>query len=106
MTSQGNNTDIFYGELVRFLSESQEMRKATKSSLKHSLWSGAGAFTGAIALGPVGGLVGGVAGSIAGFLQSDDYDGAVLAIMKIQGQQREVSSGTIYHPFLLVSFVS
>jgi len=90
MNNQDNNTDLFHSELVRFLTESQEMRIAAKSSLKHSLWAGAGAFAGAMMLGPVGGLVGGVAGSVAGFLQSDPYDGAVLAIIKIQGQQRQV----------------
>ena len=88
--NNNNNENLFHGELVRFLTESEEMRTAAKSSVKQSLWAGAGAFTGSILLGPVGGLVGGVAGSVAGFLQSDPYDGAVLAILKLHGEQREV----------------
>ena len=85
-----NNTDLFHSELVRFLTESREMRNTARNSVKHSLWAGIGAFTGAMMLGPMGGLAGGVAGSIAGFLQGDPYDGAVLAILKLQNQQREV----------------
>jgi len=34
--------------------------------------------------------VGGIGGSIVGYLQSDNYDGAVLAILKIEGERRKV----------------
>mmetsp|Transcript_5815 Transcript_5815/g.8979 ORF Transcript_5815/g.8979 Transcript_5815/m.8979 type:complete len:143 (-) Transcript_5815:356-784(-) len=85
--------DPRYGELVRFLTQSQDMRHTAKSAVKQSLFSGGGAFAGAFVMGPIGGLVGGVVGSVVGFLQSDDYDGAVLAIAKLDNdhQQRLMS---------------
>jgi hypothetical protein len=72
-----------YGELVRFLTDSHDMRMAAKSSLKAGLWAGGGAVGGAFLFGPLGGLIGGVTGSIIGFFRSDDYDGAVSQIMKL-----------------------
>jgi hypothetical protein len=53
----------------------------------------------AFILGPVGGLVGGIGGSIVGYLQSDNYDGAVLAILKIEGERRKVSA--LNYPYSL-----
>lgn len=44
---------------------------------------------GGFLLGPVGGLVGGIAGSILGFLQSDEYDGAVMTICKLDDEQKK-----------------
>ena len=49
-----------------------------------------GALAGGFLLGPVGGLVGGVFGSIIGFIQSDNYDGALLAICKLDEGQKKV----------------
>ena len=49
-----------------------------------------GALIGGFLLGPVGGLVGGVAGSMIGFAQVGDYDGAVLALAKLETAQRKV----------------
>jgi hypothetical protein len=79
-----------HGELVAFLTESQDMRKTAKSALKQSLWAGGGALTGAFLMGPVGGLVGGIFGSFIGFIRADQYDGAVQAIVKLDGGRREV----------------
>eukprot|EP00542_Grammatophora_oceanica_P012983 CAMPEP_0194029096 /NCGR_PEP_ID=MMETSP0009_2-20130614/2943_1 /TAXON_ID=210454 /ORGANISM="Grammatophora oceanica, Strain CCMP 410" /LENGTH=146 /DNA_ID=CAMNT_0038668691 /DNA_START=56 /DNA_END=496 /DNA_ORIENTATION=+ len=80
---------VQHGELVRFLTQSREMRQTAKSSLKQAMYAGGGAFAGAFLLGPVGGLVGGVAGSVAGYYTSGDYDGAVLSVTKLEGRRRE-----------------
>jgi hypothetical protein len=82
--------DIQHNELVAFLTGSAEMRKTAKSSIKQSLYAGSGALAGGFFLGPVGGLIGGIAGSVLGFLQADDYDGAVLAICKLEDNRRQV----------------
>jgi hypothetical protein len=79
---------VQYGELVRFLTESHEMRVTARNALKQSLYAAGGAFTGAFLMGPIGGLVGGIFGSIVGFFKSDEYDGAVLAISKLEGERR------------------
>ena len=78
-----------HGELVTFLTQSREMRVTARHAMKQALWAGGGALSGAFLLGPVGGLIGGVVGSIVGWIKSDDYDGAVLAIMKVDGLRRE-----------------
>lgn len=78
----------FYGELIQFLTESRGMRQTAKSSLKQSLYAGGGALAGGVLLGPVGGLVGGVAGSVVGFLKSDNYDGIILHLSKLETQQQ------------------
>ena len=84
------DADTFqHGELIYFLTQSHEMRKTAKSALKQGLYAGGGAFAGAFLGGPVGGLIGGIAGSLVGFFKSDDYDGAVLAITKIEGSRRQ-----------------
>jgi len=80
-----------HSELIRFLTQSHEMRAAARSALKQSIWAGTGAFTGSILGGPIGGLVGGVAGSIVGYMRSDEYDGALLQIINLQGERRQVS---------------
>jgi hypothetical protein len=85
------DADTFqHGELIYFLTQSHEMRKTAKSALKQGLYAGGGAIAGSFLLGPVGGLVGGIAGSVIGFFNSDNYDGAVLALTKIEGSRRNV----------------
>eukprot|EP00559_Dactyliosolen_fragilissimus_P006578 CAMPEP_0184863018 /NCGR_PEP_ID=MMETSP0580-20130426/8327_1 /TAXON_ID=1118495 /ORGANISM="Dactyliosolen fragilissimus" /LENGTH=150 /DNA_ID=CAMNT_0027361061 /DNA_START=122 /DNA_END=574 /DNA_ORIENTATION=- len=78
-----------HSEIVRFLTQSDEMRSTARNALKQSLWSGGAAFAGSIVAGPVGGLVGGVAGSIVGFFQSDEYDGVLSAIVKLEATRRK-----------------
>lgn len=87
--NMSESSDGRYGELVRFLTESQSMRQTAKSALKQSLWAGGGALTGAFLMGPVGGLVGGIVGSVVGFFKSDDYDGAILAIVKLDDEHKK-----------------
>eukprot|EP00549_Striatella_unipunctata_P023903 CAMPEP_0118695234 /NCGR_PEP_ID=MMETSP0800-20121206/13058_1 /TAXON_ID=210618 ORGANISM="Striatella unipunctata, Strain CCMP2910" /NCGR_SAMPLE_ID=MMETSP0800 /ASSEMBLY_ACC=CAM_ASM_000638 /LENGTH=144 /DNA_ID=CAMNT_0006593973 /DNA_START=411 /DNA_END=845 /DNA_ORIENTATION=+ len=87
---QTHTDDSPFGELVRFLTQSREMRKIATHSFKQAAWSGGGALTGAIVMGPVGGLVGGLVGSVVGFLQAEDYDGAIQAILKLQDNRRQV----------------
>mmetsp|Transcript_17639 Transcript_17639/g.29325 ORF Transcript_17639/g.29325 Transcript_17639/m.29325 type:complete len:163 (+) Transcript_17639:141-629(+) len=77
-----------HASLMQWLTESDDMRKTAKSSLKQSLYAGGGAFAGSFLGGPVGGLIGGVAGSLVGFLKSDDYDGLLLAVSKIDDAHR------------------
>jgi hypothetical protein len=78
-----------HGELIRFLTDNRDMRKTARSALKQSLFAGGGALAGGLLGGPLGGLLGGVIGSIVGFVQSDDYDGAVLQLSKLNDQQRQ-----------------
>ena len=85
-----NLVDAQYSELVHFLTNSTEMRNTAKSSIKQSLYAGSGALAGGFMLGPIGGLMGGIAGSLVGFVQADQYDGALLAICKLQGDQKQV----------------
>lgn len=70
--------------LMDFLSNNDEMKKATKQSLKHGLLAGGGAVAGGMLLGPVGGLIGGVTGSLIGFMQSDPYDGIVQQLVFLE----------------------
>ena len=77
-----------HASLMEFLTESDSMRKTAKNSLKQSLYAGGGAFAGSFIGGPVGGLVGGIAGSLVGFFKSDDYDGLLLAVSKIDDAHR------------------
>ena len=72
-----------YTTLMDYLSNSNDMKKLAKSSFQQAMWSGAGAMTGALLLGPVGGLVGGITGSIVGFMKTPDYDGIVLHLCKL-----------------------
>ena len=80
----------YYSELMRFLSESPSMRQTAKSSIKQSLFSASGAFAGSFVGGPVGGLVGGIVGSLVGFIKSDDYDGAVVALTRLESERQKV----------------
>ena len=82
-------TDEVHSELVRFLTESREMRQTAQSAVRQSLWAAGGALAGSLLLGPAGGLAGGVAGSLVGYLRSDTYDGVVLAVVKLQGSHRD-----------------
>eukprot|EP00339_Tiarina_fusa_P024873 CAMPEP_0117037706 /NCGR_PEP_ID=MMETSP0472-20121206/26584_1 /TAXON_ID=693140 ORGANISM="Tiarina fusus, Strain LIS" /NCGR_SAMPLE_ID=MMETSP0472 /ASSEMBLY_ACC=CAM_ASM_000603 /LENGTH=150 /DNA_ID=CAMNT_0004747739 /DNA_START=74 /DNA_END=529 /DNA_ORIENTATION=- len=77
-------------ELINFLTNSRDMRKAARSSVKQAAFAGSGAIAGGFLLGPVGGMVGGIAGSIIGFIKADDYDGALLAICKLPEDQKQV----------------
>ena len=77
-----------HASLMEFLTESESMRKTAKSSLKQSMYAGGGAFAGSFIGGPVGGLIGGIAGSLVGFFQSDNYDGLLLAVSKIDDTHR------------------
>ena len=77
-----------HASLMQWLTESDDMRKTAKSSLKQSIYAGGGAFAGSFIGGPVGGLIGGIAGSVVGFFQSDDYDGLLLAVSKIDDEHR------------------
>lgn len=65
------------------------MRRTAKSSLKQSLYAGGGALAGSFIGGPVGGLLGGVVGSVVGYLQSDEYDGLVLAVLKLEEGRKQ-----------------
>jgi uncharacterized membrane protein len=82
-----------HSELVRFLTQSSEMRTTARGALKQSLWAAGGTFAGAILGGPVGGLIGGVTGSVLGLLKSDNYDGALLHIVQLEGERRKVGYG-------------
>jgi hypothetical protein len=70
--------------LMEFLSNNDEMKKATKNSLKFGLLAGGGAVAGGMLLGPVGGLIGGVTGSMIGFMQSDPYNGIVQQLVALE----------------------
>lgn len=83
------STEMQYRELMQFLTESRDMRKAAQGSLKQGLCAAGGAAAGGFVLGPVGGLVGGIGGSIYGFLTAGDYDGAVVQIMKLEKEEQQ-----------------
>lgn len=70
--------------LMDFLSNNDEMKKATKNSLRQGLLAGGGAVAGGMLLGPLGGLVGGITGSLIGFMQSDPYDGMVQQLVVLE----------------------
>lgn len=78
-----------HNTLLRFLTDNRDMRKTARSALKQSLWAGGGAMAGGLVMGPVGGLIGGITGSVIGFFKSDDYDGVVLQLSKLNAQQRQ-----------------
>lgn len=77
-------------ELIDFLTNSRDMRETAKSSFKQAAYAGGAALAGGMLLGPVGGMIGGIAGSIIGFLKADDYDGALLAICKLDNVQKQI----------------
>lgn len=80
--------DMQYTELMEFLTNNHDMRKAAKGSLQQALYAGSGTLAGGMLLGPVGGLVGGVAGSLVGYFRADDYDGAVQQILQLEGARK------------------
>lgn len=90
-TFDGYSSERYYEELMSFMSESSSMRETAKSAVKQSLFSAGGAFAGSFLGGPVGGLIGGVAGSLIGYIKSDDYDGLIIALTKIETERRTVS---------------
>jgi hypothetical protein len=79
-----------YSTIIEYIQGSREMRIAAKSSLKQGLWAGSGAVAGGLLFGPVGGLVGGITGSLVGFFKSNDYDGIVVQLCKLDEQQQHV----------------
>lgn len=81
--------DARHSVLMEFLTDNTDMKKAAQSGLKQGMVAGGAAFAGAVLLGPVGGLIGGVAGSVAGFLTSDQYDGVVLAAVRLESGRRD-----------------
>lgn len=109
MSSETNNTtynqqqELLRGELARFLTENQDMRKTAQNSLKQALYAASGAFTGSLLLGPVGGLVGGVLGSIGGYISSakDPYDGVIVAISKIEHAKRDILLSEVKQALIL-----
>ena len=82
--------DSQHRELMDFLTNNPEMRKAAKKSLQQGLFAGGGAVAGGLLLGPIGGLVGGIAGSLVGFLRSTDYDGLLQQIGKVEDSRKAV----------------
>ena len=80
--------DTQHHELIEFLTNNHEMRKAAKHSLQQGLFAGAGAVAGGFLLGPIGGLVEGIAGSIVGFSRAEDYDGAIHQILKLETSRK------------------
>ena len=78
-----------HSELVKFLTQSSEMRSTARSSLKQSLYAGSGAFAGSILAGPIGGLAGGIVGSVAGYIKSDEYDGVIQVIRDLEEERRD-----------------
>ena len=85
----GPTNEFQYRELMQFLTESGDMRKAAQGSVKQGLCAAGGAIAGGFVLGPLGGLVGGIGGSIYGFLTACDYDGALVQIMKLEAEQQK-----------------
>jgi hypothetical protein len=82
--------DSQHSELIDFLTNSRDMRQSAKSSFKQAAYAGGAAMAGGFLLGPVGGLVGGIVGSIIGFVKSDNYDGAILGICKLDVVQKKI----------------
>jgi len=80
----------YYTELMSFLSESNSMRETAKSAVKQSLYAATGAFAGSFIGGPLGGLLGGVAGSVIGYVKSDNFDGAIVALTKLESARQKV----------------
>jgi hypothetical protein len=81
-------TSEYHSELMRFLSESSDMRNTSKGALKQTAIAAGGVMVGSLVLGPVGGLVGGIVGSIAGFLHTDDYDGVLVSMTNLETDRR------------------
>lgn len=80
----------YYTELMSFLSESHSMRETAKSAVKQSLYAASGAFAGSFIGGPLGGLLGGIAGSVIGYVKSDNFDGAIVALTKLESARQKV----------------
>eukprot|EP00980_Cylindrotheca_fusiformis_P007241 scaffold1525_cov142-Cylindrotheca_fusiformis.AAC.41 len=85
-----SNTRMQHEELMDFLQNSSDMRKAAKSSMKQALYAGGAALMGGFLLGPIGGMVGGVAGSIVGYFKADNYDGAVMCLNELEPEQKKL----------------
>jgi hypothetical protein len=81
---------IQHDELIDYLTNSRDMRKTAKSSMKQAMYAGGAALAGGFLLGPIGGMVGGIVGSVFGFFKSDDYDGAVLCVSKLDSDHQRL----------------
>jgi hypothetical protein len=81
---------IQHNELIDYLTNSVDMRKTAKSSMKQAMYAGGAALAGGFLLGPLGGMVGGIVGSVFGFLKADDYDGAVLCVSKLDSDNQRL----------------
>jgi len=90
------DSEEYQSELMNFLSQSADMRNTARGALKQSLFSAGGAFVGAFIAGPIGGLVGGITGSVAGFMNGDDYDGAIVALTKLEADRKNVSMSSTF----------
>jgi hypothetical protein len=82
--------DLQHHELMEFLVNNVEMKKAATHSMQQGMWAGAGAISGGLLLGPIGGLMGGMAGSLVGFMRSGNYEGAVQQVMKLNAAEKTV----------------
>lgn len=78
-----------YTTLIDYLNNSHDMRQTAKGSMKQAAYAGAGALAGGMLFGAVGGLVGGIGGSLVGFFQSNNYDGIVLQLCKMDDRQQQ-----------------
>jgi uncharacterized membrane protein len=91
-----SSNEAYYTELMSFLSESNSMRDTAKSAVKQSLYAASGAFTGSFIAGPVGGLIGGITGSIIGYAKSDNFDGAIVALTKLEASRQKVRNAAYF----------
>ena len=89
----------YYTELMSFLSESHSMRVTAKSAVKQSLYAASGAFAGSFIGGPLGGLLGGIAGSVIGYVKSDNFDGAIVALTKLESARQKVCMSVVFSIF-------
>jgi len=86
----------YHSELLRFLSESNDMKQALKGSIKQGLYSFAGTVAGGLLLGPAGALAGSLIGAGAGYARSEDYDGIIVAVSELDEEHRAVSFENSY----------
>jgi len=83
------NMDNNHRELMEWLTDNPEMRKAAQNSLKQGALAGGAAVAGGLIAGPPGGLIGGILGSIAGFFVADEYDGVVQQMLNMNDTDKK-----------------